>query len=215
MGRESQWQTDSWFSSLWRDFSEFKMYQGSWLQLLKSPKNFSVTICDHNEEVLSFCQKLAEEENYQDRLACLSTDSFLQIQDHGQDFDLVFCDPAYSLKDGLGDDWDKVIDLIKSLERQKVPYLIWYPLYGPRKPNKVIEETECSAIELHWPTTRKSAYVPKGCGLFMNENLISGIDRDRGLSFASLLGGQVMVKTRDFLPNHHLFGDLGPFSPTT
>lgn len=200
-----------WFKTTWERFLKEKRYLGSWAQVAENFRNFEIELCDHNPEAIANSKELASS------LSCSinshAKDSFDFALNHGTSFDLIFMDPAYSLKDGLGNDWLKIPEIYKTLEHQLA--IFWYPLYGPEKPNRLVDETGGLAFEIHWPTKRKSSFVPKGCGMLANLKAAEILEQNKGIlkDFARLLSGDLLIRDKVKQQTHHLMGDLGAFTP--
>ncbi|SMF74003.1 class I SAM-dependent methyltransferase [Pseudobacteriovorax antillogorgiicola] len=207
----SHWLHDEWFSGVWQRFQE-RIYWGSWVQLAHLQSTRQLTVCDHNPDVVAAIDSSHGTHN---NVTPVQTDSFAWLHQHYREFDFIFMDPAYSLKDGLGDDWLKLSSWFQSTS-DSPPSLAWYPLYGPNKPNDICDRFPVSGIEIHWPTTRKSAFVPKGCGLFLSTELLSTAlspeGKRRWQDFAKLLGGALVMRSKTNLTKRHHFGDSGTFA---
>ena len=205
----SDFYENPWFNSIWTEFTQSKSYSGSWPQIKRQCPRSSVSICEHNADILDIAKKHSNEHSL--NINFLAQDSFKTIEQGALDFDFIFIDPAYSLKDGLGDDWKQLENVFP---RKESFALAWYPLYGPQKPNELVKKTNCPSLEIHWPTTRKSPYVPKGCGLLFSLALYNVLESQLSEleKFAELLGGKLMYRTPSDLIDYHYFGDVGSFN---
>lgn len=185
---------NGWFMEIWRRYQESATYLGSWSQLLTQFGLLKVTVCDHSPEVIDMAVKYAEQLGVAERSHFLVEDSFKLLADsRSLEQDFHFIDPAYSLKDGLGDDWIKLESILAD---HSTPFLVWYPLYGPKKPVRLIERTKTVGIELHWSRKRISPYVPSGCGLLVNQGTLKQLDHRFPIweLFAGCLGSKLYIR---------------------
>lgn len=189
------WLEHPWFKTVWEHYQTSSHYYGSWVQLANHPHCSKVWVADHCEKVISEAKKTACQLNISDKLEFFQGESFAWTQAQSHQADMCFIDPAFSLKDGLGDDWPKLAHLLTRLE---CDFVAWYPVYGEQKPQTLREETNGVSIELYWPLKKKTAFTALGCGMIMNEELYRKLEESGKVAliadFAGLLGCEICVK---------------------
>ena len=207
----TEWLDHPWLSSVRNEFRHHNRYYGSWWQLLKHFPESEVTVIDHNTSVINKIKENCEMFGLK-RCTPILGDSFKYLEN--TDCHLLHVDPAYRLAEGLGDDWEKLKKLTPRWDKAGQRYLIWYQLFGPKKPSELVACSKGTSLEIHWPTTRKSKFVPKGCGMLLDEKSYQLMAQDSWYytSLAALLGGGVMERSQNQCSSSHLYGDKGTFS---
>ena len=95
------------------------------------------------------------------------------------DPNLVFLDPPY-FPDAKSD-WCALILACNSLRARNIPFLAWYPLYWPTRPQQLCDETGCSAWEANWADFGpKPSQNMRGSGLLVSSLLESTLQEARG-----------------------------------
>ena len=185
----------SWLDFIWTHFKKDQIYFGSWVQMARFHPSVKISICDHNAALEKMIHKNIAHLGFKDSVNFIQTDSFDYLAKHSARYEFIFIDPAYRLKDGLGDDWQKIHDFLARHHDKKA--LVWYPLYGPRKPHALIDPFKLSSFEIHWPRKRSSPFVPHGCGMLMTKPLLESVSLDLQYwqSFAGLLNGKMLVRS--------------------
>ena len=90
-------------------------------------------------------------------------------------YDIAFIDPTYRRKDEQGDDWSKVIELCKKLEKQSCEYMLWYPVYNKNISFKLWELLDAISLEATWVANEHFKFASSGSGILISKKLYQKI----------------------------------------
>ncbi|NRA66698.1 MAG: 23S rRNA (adenine(2030)-N(6))-methyltransferase RlmJ [Pseudobacteriovorax sp.] len=171
-------------------------YPGSWLQVAQISDVISTIIgIDHSQDVLERATFTAKEAPTK-TISFVQADSFSYLNQACLRQSLVLVDPAYCLKDGKGCDWEKLCEQPLLSKLREAYTLIWYPVYGPQKPDYLTQKYQAKGWEIRWPLRRKSAFVPSGCGVLISASLnrqIEGLEKYLA-SLAGYLDSEFVIR---------------------
>lgn len=112
-----------------------------------------------------------------------------------QQADIVFLDPPYS--PNADTDWQALAQACVKLRQREVPFLAWYPLYWPTRPQRLVDATAEVAWEVTWaPCGKKPSQNLKGCGVLVSRPLVPLIESARAEleHIATLIGGKIVLR---------------------
>lgn len=110
--------------------------------------------------------------------------------------DLVLLDPPFS--PDAAADWKRITIACHQLLEQQIKFLVWYPVFSPSNPKRLVDTTDCSGWEVIWARFGpKPSQNLKGCGMLASPQLVAILDRssDTLKCLASCLGGNLYVRS--------------------
>lgn len=159
-------------------FCEKKTYLGFWALAREffnsSPSqcNFTMDVYENQEEVYSDMLKFIKKFPSKATLSLYNASSS-DLDYSG--YDLAFIDPTYRRKDNAGDDWAKVVDLCKELEKKSCLYALWYPVYNEDFSQNLWKTLQCRSLELSWHANKDFKYASSGSGILVSNEIFDRI----------------------------------------
>ena len=108
--------------------------------------------------------------------------------------DLTLIDPPYRPAQR---DWLRGSLAAALLSERGGDYLLWYPIFWPTHPERLVAAAKAPAFEVHWrPMGRSPTQTLKGCGLVAGGRSASTLAaaRPRLEAVAALLDGELVVR---------------------
>ncbi len=109
--------------------------------------------------------------------------------------DLVFLDPPFH-PDAVSD-WRTLGTTCLKLETTGIPFVAWYPISWPTRPQVLVDTVECEAWEMQWAKFgAKHSQNLKGCGMVVSGNLppMSDDTHQELQRLAACLGAEIKVR---------------------
>lgn len=160
-----------------KHFQQTKTYYGSFALLLQRHTIHHLTLCDHSSDVHDDLRRVLPELPKPEVLQTIQEDSFALLRKIPIEADITLIDPAYSLKDGKGNDWEKLPSICQRWQHREKWLAVWYPIYGSRDPHQLIKLSKMRGLEVYWDLKRQSPFVPRGCGVLVNESAWQAIHK--------------------------------------
>lgn len=174
------------------------LYPGSWVLvgrfLASQQVSFSLEICDTSAAVADAIRAKELDRAIQSAVSFHQADGFAQLEKH-PDWDLVLIDPPYC--PDAESDWKKCLEVAERLHRSGITFLVWYPVFWPTWPTKLVERACLPGFEVLWaPMGQKPSQNQKGCGMLAggNSKRILRADTAELSTLASLLGGRLFIR---------------------
>ncbi len=180
LGELTDYQDINFLRSNMDRFHSSMLYGGSFVQLVERYPVNKLVLCDHSAEVHVNLNKLLPTLLQPMQRHVFRMDSFTLLRELREVMDITLVDPAYSLKDGKGNDWEKLPEICQRWSQKPEWLAIWYPIYGPREPERLVKDSQMTGIEVIWPLKRQSPFVPKGCGMLVNESALQQLRAETG-----------------------------------
>ena len=122
----------------------------------------------------------------------LQLDGFDALAEGAGD-DLVLIDPPFRPAQR---DWLRCRKAAARLTAAGASYLLWYPVYGPGHPERLIAAAAAPGFELLWAAVERPSRRQKGCGLVAGGRCAAILEAARGEleELAALLGGRLEVR---------------------
>lgn len=167
------------------NYLNVKRYPAGWVlasgRLAERIPCVHVRLFDSCERVANAYKQIGELDRLKMNLPRNITYNFQQANGYDLPLDiqmpaLVFLDPPFSPKAEL--DWRKLAVSCRVLVQRGIPFMAWYPFYWPSNPQKLIDNTGCSAWEVQWAKCGpKHSQNLKGCGLLVSSDLAKLLQR--------------------------------------
>jgi 23S rRNA (adenine2030-N6)-methyltransferase len=173
-------------------------YLGSWLLVGKYLSNqrvpFRLLLCDTSQDVADAIRTEMLDKEVRSAISFHQSDGFAKLGGHaGQD--LVLVDPGYH--PNAERDWAKCRQAAMHLEHTGTPFVIWYPVFWPTKPTKLVRETGLPGFEVLWaPMGQKPSQNQKGCGILAgtrSEKILRAVTAELS-ALAVLLSGELIIR---------------------
>jgi 23S rRNA A2030 N6-methylase RlmJ len=166
---------DSEYAAAARDWLRAKRYPASWLFVAnRIGKRFTsahISLSDVADRVAA-SYPLTDNLRVPSNVAVefRQTDGFGLVADL-ESADLVFLDPPFNPV--ANDDWRRLAGACQQLAQRAVPFVAWYPVYWPSRPQWLADTTLCSGWEVSWATFGpKPSQNLKGCGMLASESIV-------------------------------------------
>ena len=107
---------------------------------------------------------------------------------------LTLIDPPFT---PARQDWRRCRAAIAELGQRAEEYLIWYPVYWPTEPCKLVSASGTSGFEVIWaPIGNKPSQNPKGCGVLAGgaTSELLRASKVQLQELASLLSGRLVIR---------------------
>lgn len=112
---------------------------------------------------------------------------------HRSGDDLTLIDPPFKPAQR---DWLRCRQAAERLAARGESYLLWYPVFGPGHPGRLVAAAGVPAFELRWAAADRASRSLKGCGLVAGGRTAGVLEAARGRleMLAALLGGRLAVR---------------------
>lgn len=172
-------------------------YPGSWrlvARLLEERRvRYRMTLCDTSPSVHDrLCAEIAAG-RVPATVDFHATDGYRELR-RSPAADLTLIDPPYR---PARRDWLRGRTSSALLTERGESYLLWYPIFWPTQPQRMVEAAAAPSLEVQWlPLGRSSSQTLKGCGMVAGGRTAAILEaaRPRLGELAELLGGRFSVR---------------------
>ncbi len=158
--------THPYFQALGEAVGPGDIYSGSWdfvgCYLERNHVPFRITLNDTSSEVEDAIVERRKNGDLWTTVDFRRADGFQELAS-SEPVELTLIDPPYT---PAQPDWRRCRSSMAELRRRAEDYLIWYPVYWPTEPCKLVSASGESGFEVIWaPMGKKPSQNPKGCGV--------------------------------------------------
>lgn len=165
-------------------------YFGSWALVARFVADQGISsvieICDTSNSVADAISNTNPPESILRSVIFHHADGFHMLSEVNSP-DLVLIDPPYH--PNADADWRRATESLNRLKQRGIPALLWYPVYWPTRPNRLVKDCDCVGFEALWAEMgTKPSQNQKGCGIVAigaaNEHIQRSQDKLRCLAAA-------------------------------